>query len=198
MKLYLCKPYPRHLFEKFPKDFKHQIHKWTLGIILIDHIEPDGTMASENHKTMKKQKDKPQPQKADSDKGVEEFIEKYLTIERASLQFASVKYYAESGKISGHLYGQIVKMLNDFANQFASTGKESEWVSVEKEKPGKSVTCWVYTKSKSILIGSRFVFEENDPHNYYLIHATKGEIREDEVTHWMPYKLPEPPQKKES
>ena len=34
-------------------DFKHQLHKWTMGIILIDHIEPDGKMASESHKIWK-------------------------------------------------------------------------------------------------------------------------------------------------
>ncbi len=49
MSVYICKPYIRHLFEKPPLDFKHQIHKWTLGIILIDHIEPNGEMASKKH-----------------------------------------------------------------------------------------------------------------------------------------------------
>ncbi len=53
MKIYFCKPYLRHLFEKAPMDFKHQLHKWTMGIILIDHIEPDGKMASESHKIWK-------------------------------------------------------------------------------------------------------------------------------------------------
>lgn len=50
MKIYICKIYPKHLVEKFPKDFIHQIHKWSLGIILIEHIEPDGRKASEHHK----------------------------------------------------------------------------------------------------------------------------------------------------
>ncbi len=49
MKIFICKPYPRHLFEKAPLDFKHQVHKWTLGVILIEHIEPNGEMASKEH-----------------------------------------------------------------------------------------------------------------------------------------------------
>ena len=49
-KVYICKPYPKHIFQKFPLDIVHQIHKLTFGIILIDHIEPDGRLASAHHK----------------------------------------------------------------------------------------------------------------------------------------------------
>ncbi len=50
MNLYICKPYPKHLREKFPKGLTHQVHKWSMGIILVDHTEPDGTTAIEHHK----------------------------------------------------------------------------------------------------------------------------------------------------
>jgi hypothetical protein len=49
IKIYICRPYWRHLTEKFPLDFKHQIHKWTAGIILIDHTEPEGKSAKDHH-----------------------------------------------------------------------------------------------------------------------------------------------------
>ena len=48
--LYICKHYFKHLLEKMPYDFKHQVHKWTLGIILINHQEPNGFWASSHHK----------------------------------------------------------------------------------------------------------------------------------------------------
>lgn len=48
--LYICRPYFQHLFQNFPTDLIHQIHKWTAGIILVDHIEPDGSVASLSHK----------------------------------------------------------------------------------------------------------------------------------------------------
>ena len=50
MKIAICKPYFKHLTEKFPCDFKHLIHKWSCGIILIDHEEPSGNSSFENHK----------------------------------------------------------------------------------------------------------------------------------------------------
>jgi hypothetical protein len=50
MKIYICKPYWRHLLERFPTDIIHQIHFWTAGILLIEHKEPDGRMASDHHK----------------------------------------------------------------------------------------------------------------------------------------------------
>jgi len=49
MKLFLCRPYWRHLFEPFPKGLVHQVHKWTVGIVLVEHTEPDGRLASEHH-----------------------------------------------------------------------------------------------------------------------------------------------------
>jgi len=50
MEIYICKIDLKHLVETFPKDFIHKIHKWTAGIILIEHQEPDGFLASEHHK----------------------------------------------------------------------------------------------------------------------------------------------------
>ena len=52
MKVYICKSYPSHLVDlvKRPsKDVKHFVHKVSAGVILVDHIEPDGTRAAENH-----------------------------------------------------------------------------------------------------------------------------------------------------
>ena len=46
----ICRPYWKHLFQKFPSDWKHQLHKWTAGMVLIDHKEPDGRSAFESHK----------------------------------------------------------------------------------------------------------------------------------------------------
>jgi len=48
-KLYICKPYFKHLTEKVPYDMKHLTHKWSAGMILFDHIEPDGHFASDKH-----------------------------------------------------------------------------------------------------------------------------------------------------
>ena len=50
MKIYLCKPYFKHFFNMKFIDIKHTIHKLSCGIILIDHIEPDGYLASKQHK----------------------------------------------------------------------------------------------------------------------------------------------------
>ncbi len=49
MKLYICKPDLGHLFQRFPGGLTHQIHKWTAGILLVDHTEPDGRSAAEHH-----------------------------------------------------------------------------------------------------------------------------------------------------
>ena len=45
----ICKPYWRHLTEKFRRDFKHQLHKWSAGMILINHKEPNTMTAKELH-----------------------------------------------------------------------------------------------------------------------------------------------------
>ncbi len=48
--IYLCKPYFKHIIERFPIDFVHLVHKFSFGIILIEHIEPDNRLSSEHHK----------------------------------------------------------------------------------------------------------------------------------------------------
>lgn len=50
MTIYICKPNLRHLFQQFPKDIKHQLHKWTAGVILINHLEPNGLRAADLHR----------------------------------------------------------------------------------------------------------------------------------------------------
>jgi len=49
MRIYLCTP-SLDIFKKAPFDWFHTIHKWSCGIILIDHIEPDGRKASWHHR----------------------------------------------------------------------------------------------------------------------------------------------------
>lgn len=49
LNVYLCKPAFKDVFRKVPNDLKHNIHKWSFGTILIDHIEPDGNTAVQHH-----------------------------------------------------------------------------------------------------------------------------------------------------
>ncbi|MDP1695427.1 MAG: hypothetical protein Q8L29_00765 [archaeon] len=49
-KIFICKPYPKHILEKFPLDITHLIHKFSFGILLVEHIEPDKRLASQHHK----------------------------------------------------------------------------------------------------------------------------------------------------
>ena len=51
MKVAICIPDFRHIIEYAPRDFVHLVHKWSGGMILIDHEEPSGDTAFNLHKT---------------------------------------------------------------------------------------------------------------------------------------------------
>lgn len=60
----------------------------------------------------------------------QELIDKYLSFDKTSLQFASVEYFARSGKISGELHKSITAMLNDAAASTIIEYSTSWWTLI--------------------------------------------------------------------
>jgi len=48
MRIFICRP-DLHQHQYFPRDLVHLLHKYTLGILLIDHLEPSGAWAASTH-----------------------------------------------------------------------------------------------------------------------------------------------------
>ena len=52
------------------------------------------------------------------EKTAEEILKKNCVFDKFDLRFASVKYYAESGSLSGSLYTAIKDSMEEYASQF--------------------------------------------------------------------------------
>ena len=74
-----------------------------------------------------------------------------------------------------------------------------DWTFIKDQLPEPGVEVWICYKSrfgnKTISVGSLFVFEENNPHNYFYIAYGKSDIPVRFVHCWMPYSQPSPPKK---
>lgn len=77
---------------------------------------------------------------------MKELIKKHLTFDPNGLEFASVKYFAETGKITGSLYAKIYVMLEEAAgtsgkNDTCSNCENLELYENENSTPSNKYIC---------------------------------------------------------
>jgi hypothetical protein len=77
---------------------------------------------------------------------IKELIDKHLKFERTSVEFASVKYFAESGKISGELFLRLKNLINECAGQELETSEKAglladviDWALVSDKQPPSDI-----------------------------------------------------------
>jgi|SRR5580765_3199303 len=61
----------------------------------------------------------------------EQIIKEKINWDKSDLRFASVKYFAESGKLSGSLFMAIKEAMEEYKNKFIQQAASEAWDACE-------------------------------------------------------------------